>query len=89
MLNIKQFVVFIPEYAAKVAIPLQDAFGDSFIQGSVESLDIEGKKVVIEGGREIEFTHCVIAVGSLGTVPARSEMVGLIFCLFSWPFLTC
>jgi len=62
-----------PEYAVKTAIPLKDSFGDSFIQGSVESLVIEGKKVVLEGGKEVEFTHCVIAVGSLGPVPARTN----------------
>lgn len=62
-----------PEFAPKTAIPLKDAFGDNFIQGNVESLDIEGKKIVLDGGREIEFTHCIIAVGSVGPVPARSE----------------
>ena len=41
----------------------------------MESLDIEGKKIVLDGGREIEFTHCIIAVGSIGPVPARSEKV--------------
>jgi len=66
-----------PDYAVKTAIPLKDAFGDSFIQGSVESLDMEGKKVVITGGKVIEFTHCVIAVGSLGPVPARTEKLSI------------
>lgn len=66
-----------PEFAPKVAIPLKDAFGDNFIQGSVESLDIEGKKIVLDGGREIEFTHCIIAVGSIGPVPARSEKLSI------------
>ena len=43
----------------------------------MESLDIEGKKIVLDGGREIDFTHCIIAVGSIGPVPARSEKVDL------------
>ena len=73
--NVTKLVVFVSDYAVKTAIPLKDAFGDSFIQGSVESLDMEGKKVVITGGKVIEFTHCVIAVGSLGPVPARTEKV--------------
>ena len=50
-------------------------FGDNFVQSSVESLDMEHNKVVLDGGREIMFSHCVIAVGSLGPVPARSEKV--------------
>lgn len=63
------------EYGTKVAIPLKEAFGDSFIQGSVESLDIKSKRIVLHGGKELEFTHCIIAVGSLGPAPARSERV--------------
>ena len=42
---------------------------------NVEHLDMEGKKVVLAGGREIKFSHCVIAVGSLGPAPARSDKV--------------
>eukprot|EP00092_Neocalanus_flemingeri_P015668 GFUD01016959.1.p1 GENE.GFUD01016959.1~~GFUD01016959.1.p1 ORF type:complete len:376 (+),score=91.40 GFUD01016959.1:233-1360(+) len=66
-----------PEYAVKTAIPLKDAFGESFIQGSVESLDMEEKKVTLEGGKEVVFTHCVIAVGSLGPVPARTQKLAI------------
>jgi len=62
-----------PEDGPKVAIPLKDAFGDNFVQDNVEHLDMEGKKVVLAGGREIKFSHCVIAVGSLGPAPARSD----------------
>lgn len=61
-----------PEYGKKIAIPLKDAFGAQFIQANVNKIDAEGKKVVLESGEEFEFTHCVIAVGSLGPSPARS-----------------
>ena len=64
-----------PDWVAKTAIPLKEAFGDNFVQGRVKSLDIEGKKVVLEAGQEISFSHCVISVGSLGPWPARSEVV--------------
>jgi NADH dehydrogenase FAD-containing subunit len=63
----------IPEYGKKVAIPLKQAYQDNFVQGSVKQLDTEGKKVILENGDELEFTHCVIAVGSLGPLPARSK----------------
>ena len=45
------------------------------MQDNVEQLDMEQKKVVLAGGREIRFSHCVIAVGSLGPAPARSNKV--------------
>ena len=45
------------------------------MQDNVEHLDMERKKVVLAGGREIKFSHCVIAVGSLGPAPARSDKV--------------
>ena len=45
------------------------------MQGNVEHLDMEGKKVVLAEGKEIKFSHCVIAVGSLGPAPARSDKV--------------
>jgi len=64
-----------PDYAVKTAIPLEEAFGSSYVQGKVVSLSMEGKVVVLEGGREIPFTHCVIAVGSLGPHPARTKAI--------------
>ena len=67
-----------PDWVAKTAIPLREAFGDRFVQGRVRSLDTEARKVVLEeGGQEISFSHCVISVGSLGPWPARSEAVTL------------
>jgi len=64
-----------PEYASKTAIPFREAFGDSFVQGSVVSLDLENHKAMLEGGREIAWTHCLVAVGSLGPVPGRSQQL--------------
>jgi len=61
-----------PEYTAKTAIPFREAFGDRFVQGSVLSLDLETCKAVLEGGREIAWSHCLVAVGSLGPLPGRS-----------------
>ena len=66
-----------PDWVAKTAIPLKEAFGDHYVQGRVRSLDTEARKVVLEGGQEISFSHCVISVGSLGPWPARSEAVTL------------
>jgi len=62
-----------PDWTKKVAIPLKQAFNDNYVQGVVKTLDTENKKIVVESGDEYEFTHCVIATGSLGPLPARSE----------------
>ena len=45
------------------------------VKGRVVKLDTNKKKVVLESGKEIYFTHCVICVGSTGPKPARSEAV--------------
>ena len=63
------------EYTAKTAIPFREAFGDRFVQGSVISLDVENRKALLEGGREIAWSHCLLAVGSLGPLPGRSQQL--------------
>ena len=34
-----------PESVSRTALPYREAFGDRFVQGSVASLDVPGKKV--------------------------------------------
>ena len=67
-------IVFL-DFVQKTGIPLKEAFGDSFIQDTVLKLDIEGMTVVLNSGKELKFTHCIIAVGSIGPSPARTEQV--------------
>ena len=45
------------EYTPKTAIPFREAFGDSFVQGSVVSLDLENHKAMLEGGTKFFLTH--------------------------------
>ena len=40
------------EYTSKTAIPFREAFGDSFVQGSVVSLDLQNHKAMLEGGKK-------------------------------------
>ena len=54
---------------------MKESFGDDYVKGRVVKLDTNKKKVVLESGKEIYFTHCVICVGSTGPKPARSEAV--------------
>jgi len=56
-----------------VVISLREAFGEDFIQAKATSIDSDKNLVTLDNGEELEFTHCVIAVGSLGPVPARTE----------------
>ena len=32
-------------------------------------------QAMLEGGREVSWSHCLVAVGSLGPVPCRSEQL--------------
>merc|ERR1719397_1005294 len=63
-----------PAWAARTAIPLEQAFGSQFVQGRVVKLDPDAGRAVLECGREVEFSHCVVAVGSTGPAPARSDL---------------
>jgi len=65
------------DFVQKTGIPLKEAFGDSFIQDTVQKIDIEGMTVVLNSGKELKFTHCIIAVGSIGPSPARTEQLTL------------
>ena len=62
-----------PDWVARTAIPLKEAFGSSYLQGRVMSLDPVEKIVKLEDGQNISFSHCVISVGSLGPDPARKS----------------
>jgi len=66
-----------PAWVPRTAIPLSEAFGSSYQQGRVVSLDTEGKVVTLEDGQRISFSHCVISVGSLGPHPARSTKISI------------
>jgi len=67
----------VPDWVARTAIPLSEAFGSSYVQGRVVKLNPEEKMVSLEDGQNISFSHCVISVGSLGPRPARSTKVSV------------
>ena len=62
-----------PDWVARTAIPLSEAFGSSYLQGRVVRLDPGERTVSLEDGQSISFSHCVISVGSLGPEPARKS----------------
>ncbi len=55
------------------AIPLKKTFGDSFRQASVVAIDLGEKIARLDDGTEVRFTHLVLATGSEGDYPARTE----------------
>ena len=79
-----------PGFVALTAIPFKDAYGDKFVQGKVVSLDVANKKVgpnfrflcppealqaALEGGGSLAWSHCLVAVGSLGPAPGRTQQL--------------
>jgi len=41
------------------------------------SCSIVSAQAVLEGGREVGWTHCLVAVGSLGPAPGRSVQTSI------------
>ncbi|XP_068423368.1 ferroptosis suppressor protein 1 [Clinocottus analis] len=60
-----------PGFARRTFIPYAKTFGDSFVQGRVQSVDTERQTVVLEGGREIQYSHLILCTGTDGVFPAR------------------
>ena len=46
-------------------------------------LQYSSKSLKLEDGQELKYTHCIIAVGSLGPIPGRSTQVINIIKLFA------
>ena len=46
-------------------------------------LQYSSKSLKLEDGQELKYTHCIIAVGSLGPIPCRSTQVINIIKLFA------
>ncbi|XP_008301611.1 ferroptosis suppressor protein 1 [Stegastes partitus] len=64
-----------PGFAQTTFIPFKETFGESFIQGRVERIDTDGQLVVLEGGREIRFSHLLLCTGTDGPFPGKFNTV--------------
>ena len=53
-------------YVPKTAIPLKEAFGSSYVQGRVVSLDTEGRRVRLESCTVLYCTVLYCTVGEAG-----------------------
>ncbi|XP_060943547.1 apoptosis-inducing factor 2 [Limanda limanda] len=65
-----------PGLAQRTFIPFRDTFGDAFVQGRVERVDVERQAVVLRGGREVAFSHLVLCTGTDGPFPGSFAAEG-------------
>nr|XP_033469241.1 apoptosis-inducing factor 2 [Epinephelus lanceolatus] len=64
-----------PGFARRTFIPYAETFGDSFVQGRVQRVDTDRQTVVLEGGREIQYSHLILCTGTDGTFPGKFNTV--------------
>ncbi|XP_031159523.1 apoptosis-inducing factor 2 [Sander lucioperca] len=64
-----------PGFAQRTFIPYAETFGDSFLQGRVERVDTERQTVVLQGGREIVYSHLILCTGTDGAFPGKFNTV--------------
>ncbi|XP_039994266.1 apoptosis-inducing factor 2 [Xiphias gladius] len=60
-----------PGFAQRTFIPYAETFGDSFVQGRVERVDTDRQMVVLQGGREIQYSHLILCTGTDGPFPGK------------------
>ncbi|XP_026165145.1 ferroptosis suppressor protein 1 isoform X2 [Mastacembelus armatus] len=64
-----------PGFAQRTFIPYAETFGDSFVQGRVERVDTSTQTVVLQGGREIQYSHLILCTGTDGPFPGKFNTV--------------
>ncbi|XP_070834335.1 ferroptosis suppressor protein 1 isoform X2 [Chaetodon trifascialis] len=64
-----------PGFAQRTFIPYAETFGESFVQGRVERVDSDRQMVVLEGGREIQYSHLILSTGTDGAFPGKFNTV--------------
>ncbi|XP_037307055.2 apoptosis-inducing factor 2 [Pungitius pungitius] len=62
-------------FAQRTFIPYKETFGESFVQEKVQRVDTEKQTVVLEGGREIEYSHLILCTGTDGAFPGKFNTV--------------
>uniref|UniRef100_A0A7N6B2B7 Ferroptosis suppressor protein 1 n=1 Tax=Anabas testudineus TaxID=64144 RepID=A0A7N6B2B7_ANATE len=64
-----------PGFAKRTFIPYAETFGDSFVQGRVERVETDRQTVVLQGGREIQYSHLILCTGTDGPFPGKFNTV--------------
>ena len=60
-------------FLPKTTINYKDTFGSHFVQGKAENINLREKRVMVDTGDIIQYTDLVVAVGSVGPFPGKSE----------------
>ncbi|KAM4591813.1 ferroptosis suppressor protein 1 isoform 1-T3 [Odontesthes bonariensis] len=60
-----------PGFAQRTFIPYAETFGDSFLQGRVDRVDTDGQMVVLQGGKEVRYSHLILSTGTDGPFPGK------------------
>ncbi|KAM6444073.1 ferroptosis suppressor protein 1 [Liasis olivaceus] len=58
-------------FAKKTFISFSGTFKDSFQQGKVVGIDLEKHQVLLNDGKELSFSHLILATGSEGPFPGK------------------
>ncbi|XP_056147707.1 apoptosis-inducing factor 2 isoform X2 [Lampris incognitus] len=58
-------------FAHKTFIPYFETFGESFVQGRVTRVDTDRQLVQLEDGKEIHYSHLILATGTDGPFPGK------------------
>uniref|UniRef100_A0AAY4BRS0 Ferroptosis suppressor protein 1 n=1 Tax=Denticeps clupeoides TaxID=299321 RepID=A0AAY4BRS0_9TELE len=58
-------------FAKQTFIPYSQTFGENFLQGRVVRINPEAQVVVLDGGKEVRYTHLIICTGSDGPFPGK------------------
>ncbi|KAI3363549.1 hypothetical protein L3Q82_012146 [Scortum barcoo] len=62
-------------FAQRTFIPYKETFGERFVQGQVQRIDTDRQTVVLEGGREIQYSHLILCTGTDGAFPGKFNTV--------------
>ncbi|XP_053188929.1 apoptosis-inducing factor 2 [Scomber japonicus] len=60
-----------PGFAQRTFIRYAETFGPRFVQGRVERVDTQRQTVVLQGGREISYSHLILCTGTDGAFPGK------------------
>lgn len=63
------------DFAPKCFIPYAETFGTHFVQGKLINVDPAAKKVELEGGKTLDYSVLVLATGTHGPLPFKTDEV--------------
>ena len=62
-----------PDLTERLTFDYKTTFGDSFVQGKVQQVDLGAKTAKLESGQTINFTKVVFATGAMGPFPGNTK----------------